>query len=107
MRLLISLFILSTSFQSFSAANFDEMRCKGHLINIGTTIDRVKEACGEPLFEKEDKNDFRIFTYITYKGEGETSRYYLLFRNGMLESSRLEPYNSGGLIWKNTNTLRN
>lgn len=98
MRLIVSWIFLITSFSAFSYSGFDRMRCNGQLIEAGTSLSTVKNICGEPLFEKEDKNDFRTFNYVTYKAEGESSRYYLLFRNGVLELCKLKGYNSGDLI---------
>ncbi|KTC65328.1 Protein of uncharacterised function (DUF2845) (plasmid) [Legionella adelaidensis] len=91
---------------AFSEYGFDKLRCQGKLIERGMSLYEVKKLCGEPLFEKEDKNDYRTFVYMTYKN-GPSSHYYLLFRNDSLEASRAEMNQHGEYIWQNPNTIRN
>ncbi|HAT1658931.1 TPA: DUF2845 domain-containing protein [Legionella pneumophila] len=105
MKLFISLCITLFTLNAFSYSNFDKMRCKGELIEAGMNLYTVKELCGEPLFEKEDTNPFRTFHYLTYKAEGASSRYYLLFKNEVLIGCKFQGYNAGDFIWHNPNTL--
>lgn len=101
--IILTIFFISPSIYSYSG--FDRMRCQGQLIEEGTSLEQVVSVCGDPIFEKEDKNDFRTLNYVTYKAEGVSSRYYLLFRNGSLELCKLKGYNSGDLIWINPETF--
>ncbi|KTD67573.1 DUF2845 domain-containing protein [Legionella shakespearei] len=101
MKKLIFLLFLLLPILAFSSYRFDKMRCQGQLVEAGTSIEEVKQLCGEPIFEKTDENPFRTFVYMTYKAEGASSRYYLLFRNGYLEVCGLKGYNTGENIWEN------
>jgi hypothetical protein len=101
-KLIIFFVLLLTSMQGFSFFySFDKMRCNGQLIEAGTNIAIVKQLCGDPIFEKKDENPFRTLVYMTYKASGESSRYYLLFRNDSLEICGLVGYNNGANIWEN------
>ena len=100
-KMMIGALLLLISFTTNSAVyTFDKMRCKGNFIEYGFSVDKVKELCGNPIFEKIDENPFRTFVYMTYSAGGASSRYFLLFRNDRLEVSGLRVYNSGEYVWQ-------
>lgn len=93
-KLLISFLLIALlPLTSYAEEKFDKIRCKGELIEAGSSLEFVLEHCGDPLGKRNWGNQYETQKHLYFKAPGQSGCYYTFFVDDRIVVSRYQGYN--------------